>query len=160
MNLVTSQLLSEALSLNRGRQLMSLLVDIPFIYLILSKLSSVFCVAILLRGSFNRFPNFFLYWHLKLSYICIFRVCRNYDYSSNCFTTRRSSPHGLVTNALHCDIVFQSSNSLCCYVYFRTNTPGKGINLQIPQLWIKYNPYFPSSRMALELNDPWRLICH
>ena len=70
--------------------------------------------------------------------------------------THRWDPHDVVAKRLDCNIVV----SKCYYIYFRTNTLRKGMNLLIFDLWFKYYHYCSSTMMALTLNKPWRLICH
>ena len=43
------------------------------------------------------------------------------------------SLHGVVANVMDCDIVVSDFDlQSCCYVHFRTNTLGKGMNSLIP----------------------------
>ena len=54
------------------------------------------------------------------------------------FPTSVGTPHGLVVNLLDCDIlVCKFKLKSCCYVYFRTDTLGKGKILLIPRLCVK-----------------------
>ena len=69
------------------------------------------------------------------------------------------SSYGVVDNVPDCNIVVSEFKlQSCYYVHFWTNTLGKGINPLIPiSIWVeKY--HYSSTKMALVLNNPWKLI--
>ena len=66
----------------------------------------------------------------------------------------------LMTEVLDSNIEVSQFEQSHGYIHFLTNALGKGMNPSSPKIWVKYDHYCLSTSMALELDNPLRLIYH
>ena len=91
------------------------------------------------------------------TYLIIWTIITEFNFIVN---DREESLRDVVTNELDCNVGVSKFEPLPrLFIHFQTNAYGKGVNPLIPtKLSNKYN--YSSTRIALVLNNPRRLVCH
>ena len=103
------------------------------------------------KGDFLRKP--YLFTFMQVSWL----NCELFIRSSY-IDERGGCPRGIMANVLDCDYeVCEFEHRSCSYIYFWTNTLGKGMLLFMPT---RYESDSTNTRIARVFNIPRSLICH